>query len=374
MFMTLSTILTIFVVIYILIGLLNHIGLSKIYSTTTLKPSVTVLIAARNEEAFIAQCLTSLENLQYPKEMLQIIILNDRSTDQTRQIALSYSDRLVHFTLIDIEKDVDGLSGKMNALSQGLDQAEGDIILVTDADCRVQPAWVDQMCAYFADDTAMVGGLTVIGEDNNRRSETFLKLQQLDWLFLQSIASGSAGIGIPVSILGNNFGFRRSVYEKLGGFRSIGFSLTEDMALLRKMVGSTNHRLAYKLNDQNMVRTFPFNRFKDFLEQRKRWLRGGIRVNIWGWIMMSISFTAHLMICGGIFIFPLNPHFISALAAVLVLDYSLVWRIGMRINLRVHLLYFIAYELFYIFYSILLTINLISRSPISWKERTYKES
>jgi len=367
----LISILVILVGLYILIGLLNHLGLAKRYIKTSDRPSVSIMIAARNEESTIAESLLSLENLQYPKELLQVIILNDRSTDQTREIALSYCDRLKHFSLIDIEKDVNGLFGKMNVLSQGIEQASGDIILITDADCRVQPTWVDQMCAYFTDDTSMVGGLTTIESDDPGESDFFIRLQQMDWIFLQAIASGSAGIGLPVSILGNNFGFKRSMYNEMGGFPSIGFSLTEDLALLKNMVSKTRYSLAYNINPLNMVRTVPLKRFSDFFEQRRRWLRGGFKVNIWGWTMMFISFIVHLMISGGLFIFPTNLLFISAVTSILLLDLSLIWRIARRINFGIHLLYFLAYEIFYVVYSVLLVLNLLSKSSIKWKQRTY---
>ena len=120
-----------------------------------------------------------------------------------------------------------------------------------------------------------------------------------------------------------------------------------------------------------MVRTTPIKRLNDFIEQRKRWLRGGIRVNIWGWIMMVVSFAVHLLMTVGVF---MNVRDISAILAVLVLDYSLMWRIARRINIRISLQNFLAYELFYIFYSVVLITGLIFRSPVHWKERTYTDT
>jgi cellulose synthase/poly-beta-1,6-N-acetylglucosamine synthase-like glycosyltransferase len=229
------------------------------------------------------------------------------------------------------------------------------------------------MCSHFTEDTAMVGGLTVIHDETKDPIDFFTRLQQLDWIFLQAIASGSAGIGLPVSILGNNFGFKRTVYNELGGFRSIGFSLTEDLALLRKIVSTTEFGVAYKLTAANMIESLPIKRFRDFMEQRKRWLRGGVNVNIWGWLMMPVSLLAHLMIIGGIFIFPGDPLFITAVIALSIIDFTLIWRIARRIKFKVNFLYFLVYELFFIFYTLLLSMSFISRSPIQWKDRTYNK-
>ena len=112
----------------------------------------------------------------------------------------------------------------------------GEIILVTDADCQVNPGWAEAIVAHFTPETGMVGGVTLL-EYPKDDSGFWARLQALDWLFLQAIASGMTGAGRPVSILGNNFAFRRAAYDETGGFRRIGFSLTEDMALMQAIAG-----------------------------------------------------------------------------------------------------------------------------------------
>ena len=147
---------------YILINLLIHLGLNRQWPRTTDQPEVTVLVAARNEAENLPACLEHLAVQDYPGDKLQILILNDRSTDRTGEIARAFAARFKFMEVININHDKPGLMGKMNVIAQGMDYARGDIILITDADCEPSPAWISDMTSYFTEETAMVGGLTLL--------------------------------------------------------------------------------------------------------------------------------------------------------------------------------------------------------------------
>jgi cellulose synthase/poly-beta-1,6-N-acetylglucosamine synthase-like glycosyltransferase len=360
-------------IIYFIIGILIHFGLTKKYIRNDSKPKTTVLIAARNEENYLLSCLKSLQNQSYPSDLLQIIVLNDRSTDETRQILVDYSKQFPDIEHIDIEDDLNGLKGKMNALDQGIDHAEGEIILITDADCQVPETWVSEMVTHFTGGVGIVGGLTVI-KKSGQKSSFFDHIQTLDWFFLQAIAAGTAGIKLPVSVLGNNFGFTKSAYDQIGGFRQIGFSLTEDMALLNAMVKNTSFEIVYPLKRASMIQSQPLNHFRDFFWQRKRWLAGGLRAPVWGWILMSSSFAAHLLIVINLIMLNLTIPVISGLLLILGIDISLLWRILLTSGLTKLKRYFILFEIFYFIYTIFLALSLFIPGKIYWKGRRFKTS
>lgn len=359
--------------IYFIIGILIHFGLTKKYGRTDNKPKTTVLVAARNEEKYLPACLDSLGKQTYPPDLLQIIVLNDRSTDDTRQIVLNYKERFPSFELVDIDDDQRGLKGKMNALAQGMEYAEGEIILITDADCRVPDTWVSEMVTYFTDRVGLVGSLTVIDQPG-KKFHLFDRIQTLDWFFLQAVAAGTAGINLPVSILGNNFGFKKSVYNKIGGFGSIGFSLTEDMALLNTIVKRTEYKIVYPLERGSMIQSMPLNHFRDFFQQRRRWLYGGMKAPVWGWVLMSASFIAHLLIV--VNLIPLNFTFpvVSGLVLITGMDLSLLWRLKLKSGLAKLTRYFIPFEIFYFLYTIILAISVFIPGRIYWKERSFKKT
>ncbi len=374
MFTDILSLLAIFsATIYFIIGILIHFGLTKKYERTNNKLKTTVLVAARNEEKYLPACLDSLGNQTYPPDLLQIIVLNDRSTDHTRQIALDYKERFPSFEMVDIDDDQNGLKSKMNALAQGIEYAEGEIILITDADCRVPDTWVSEMVTYFTDRVGLVGSLTVIDQPG-KRFHLFDRIQTLDWFFLQAVAAGTAGINLPVSVLGNNFGFKKSVYDKVGGFGSIGFSLTEDMALLNTIVKRTEYNIVYPLERGSMIQSMPLNNFRDFFQQRKRWLSGGMKAPIWGWVLMSASFIAHLLIVVNLISLNFTIPVVSGLVIITGMNLSLIWRLKLKSGLAKLTRYFILFEIFHFLYTIILAISVFIPGRIYWKERSFKKT
>jgi len=360
-------------ILYFLIGLLIHFGLSKRYKRTSDKPKVTILVAARNEEATISDCLENLGKLNYPPDLLQRIVINDRSMDNTRQIILEHQKRTPTLKLVDISEDMNGLMGKMNALAQGMDHVEGEIVLVTDADCLVSPGWVSEMVSYFTDKIGLIGSLTVI-KNPEEKEKFFDNIQTLDWFFLQAIASGTAGIHLPVSVLGNNFGFRKSVYDMIGGFTAIGFSLTEDMALLSTIIKKTDYKIAYPLQSDSMIQSLPLNHIRDFFQQRKRWLFGGVKAPMWGWVLMFTSFIAHLLFVINLICTNFSLPVITGFVLITFIDLSLIWRVSIKSGSKKLIRYFIPYELFYYVYTLIVTLSMILPGKIYWKERSYKKT
>lgn len=360
-------------ILYVFIGIFIHLGLSKKYNRISHKPKVTVLVAARNEETNLPDCLKSLGRQDYPQELLQIIAINDRSTDATREIILQHTDQIPILQLVEISEDLNDLKGKMNALAQGMNHAEGEIVLITDADCRVPQNWVSEMVSYFAEEIGLVGSLTTVSA-SNATSKFFDHIQKLDWFFLQAIASGTTGINLPVSVLGNNFGFRKSIYDMIGGFASIGFSLTEDMALLRAILNKTTYKIAYPLEKKSMIQTLPLNNYLEFYRQRKRWLSGGLKAPLWGWILISSSFIAHLLILVNLILLNVTFPVIIGLIFLTGIDFSLIWRLLNRSESKKLMKYFIPYEIFYYFYTLILAVSVILPGKIYWKGQSFNKT
>jgi len=358
-------------ILYLLTGILLQAGLGRRYEPGMGQPFVSVLVAARNEEKTLASCLDSLAENTYPVEQHEIIVIDDRSTDQTATIAHTYTQRFPNFKLIQIKEELNGLHAKMNALAQAIEQAAGDIILITDADCRVGRDWIADLTADFNAQTAMAGGLTLIDQATGSGT-LFKKLQSLDLLYLQAVASGTAGMGLPVSILGNNFAFRKHTYDQIGGFRQIGFSLTEDMALMRRITEDRRNKIVYRVGLQTAVTTQPLENFMEFYAQRRRWLQGGKKTTCWGFFLMAAAFIAHLG-----FLIPVlsgfwTPVLLLAAISVLAVDFSLILRIALRARCARDLIYFPIFEIFFTGYMLILMGRLFWPSGITWKGVKYR--
>ena len=115
---------------------------------------VSVIVAARNEEECMTDLLNDLAAQHYPSSLMEILIIDDHSIDNTIEIIRNNIDgqNFHGFKLINNEDCV----GKKAAIAAGISKATGDLILLTDADCRLGPGWVSAMVSYFEDKTKMM--------------------------------------------------------------------------------------------------------------------------------------------------------------------------------------------------------------------------
>ncbi|HEY3874332.1 MAG TPA: glycosyltransferase, partial [Candidatus Kapabacteria bacterium] len=174
-------------------------------------PFCTVLVCARDEERNIEHCLKSLAAIDYPKEKLEVLIVDDKSTDATPKILEAWKERMPNLTVLRTGDEVMHLRGKVNALTQGMDVAKGEFVMITDADSRVKPNWVREYLKYYDEQTGMVASITLL----NRKY--FLDgIQSIDWSYLLGVAMASANINVPLSVIGNNISVRRAAYEDIG--------------------------------------------------------------------------------------------------------------------------------------------------------------
>jgi len=358
------------IVAYLLQTILIYVGTYRLIFTRAEKlAKISILVALRNEERTIDACVKSLLNLDYPNELFEIVLINDRSTDQTPHIIEDLKKRSPLIWTLHIHRAIPGLSGKANAIAQGMELATGDIILVTDGDCRVPPGWAKAHAAYYENDVGLVAGFTLLDEKHDR-TPLFGKIQSLDWAYLLSIGSGAIGLGKPLSVLGNNFSFRRQAYEAVGGYRNMGFTIIEDFALMKTLLQKTSWRVLYPIDADMVVYSHPMPSLKKFYHQRKRWSAGGKEVGPYGKFLMALAMMVHLMLLISFFILPpLYP--IVGLVLILSADFSLLWRTTGLVNRRNLLKYFPLWEVFYFFYTIFFTPVLLLPTTVVWKDTSY---
>jgi len=369
--------MTIFAILILLITLLYGISsLILLYGTfrprparVSQQPFVSVLIAARNEEKRLSHCLDSLLRSQYPAEKFEILVIDDRSTDQTRNIAESFSRQHPQVRVIPINRRLENMSGKASALCQGIVHARGEIILMTDADCQTPPSWIPQMISYFASNVGLVGGFTLLSS-REKTNTIFAKIQTLDWMYLLTVGAGAAGLGKPVSIIGNNFAFRRATYEAVGGYEKLGFSIIEDFALMRAIHEQTHWQIIFPLDPQIAITTESATSWREFYEQRQRWAAGGKEVGpLTKWFMV-IAFLGHL-IC-------LTAFFISAKLAIICfavlagVDFLLIWQSARRLGRRDLLAIFPLFEIYYFLYSFFFAPTVLLPATVRWKGVHYR--
>ncbi len=256
--------------VFFLFGQLRH---SVAVFSKDSTPTVSVIVPARNEEHTIERCLRALLASDYPADKLEIIVVNDRSTDGTEEVLnrLSATDGRVRALHRRNTLDHPNLKGKPGALQHGIDVATGDVLLLTDADCSVDKQWVRTLAQRFDDEAVgMVCGFTVI------RTETlFDAVQDVEWLYTQTMARAGIRNGIPLGCFGNNMALRRRAYEAVGGYSAIPFSITEDLAILQVFT-EAGWKVQYICDPSAVVETLPCDSLGEYLRQKHRWVRGGM--------------------------------------------------------------------------------------------------
>ncbi|MCY3682672.1 MAG: glycosyltransferase [Gemmatimonadetes bacterium] len=193
--------------------------------------SVSVVVPARNEAANIDACLRALAAQTYPANHLEIIVVDDRSTDDTAARIDKWTRCLPNLSRVSVTHQ-NYICPKKNALWQGIKHARGDIIFTTDADCRPGPNWITSNLAHFAPDVGMV-----IGHAPLLQNEKVLSgLLSLQALIVSTLAAGSAGIGFPLTCSGRNMAYRRKAFDEVNGFNNVGHIIGGDDVLLMRQI------------------------------------------------------------------------------------------------------------------------------------------
>jgi len=230
-------------------------------------PSISVIIPARNEEENIGRLLEDLLAQHLSSEQYEIILVDDQSEDETQARAMAIAGEQPHFRIIVSEAQTT-VAYKKAAVAQGIAVATGEMILVTDADCRVGPDWVSTMATYLEDGIGMVSGPVCLESET-----TFGHFQALEFMGLIAVGAGSIGAETPNMCNGANLAYRKSVFEAVGGFSGIdAIASGDDELLMHKIAYHTPWKIAFAKDPKAIVSTAAHRSWSAFKAQRKRWV------------------------------------------------------------------------------------------------------
>ncbi|HSQ49026.1 MAG TPA: glycosyltransferase family 2 protein [Candidatus Deferrimicrobiaceae bacterium] len=240
-------------------------------ATEGYEPSVTILIPAHNEEKVIGRLLKKMSELSYPKSKLQVIIIDDASTDQTGQIAdaAAKDNRIIRVLH---RSRLEGGNGKASALNSALKQATGEVVLCFDADYLPHSEIVQRLVAKFADPKvgAVQGRPVVLNEPQNSTTR-IVALERIGGYRVDQEARELLGL-VP-QFGGTVGGFRRSILESIGGFDES--MLTEDTDITFQI-----YLAGYKVSYAGDAECYEeaVENWKAYWRQRHRWAKGHMQV------------------------------------------------------------------------------------------------
>jgi poly-beta-1,6-N-acetyl-D-glucosamine synthase len=241
-----------------------HKSAHKVVKLNEAKPFVSVVVAMRNEALTITRLLTDLQQQDYSH--FEVIIVDDHSDDGSRGIVEGWLVNNVH--KLDFIKLIDNQgTGKKAALTLAVQNAKGEFIMTTDADCVLPRTWISKTVEQLDDQTHLLVGAV------RMKGKRFVhQLQQLE--FASLIGSGAATLGwqIPTMANGANLAFRKSSFIAVGAYEGNSHIASgDDEFLMRKIHQRFPGSIFFNHNPDTVVETQTHNSIGSFVNQRIRW-------------------------------------------------------------------------------------------------------
>src|SRR3990170_4384595 len=271
----------------------KKLGITKPATHTTYAPSVTVLIPARNEERVIERLLQRMVELTYPKDKLEVIVIDDASSDNTGKIADAYAARHEFIRVLHRNQNVGG-KGKASALNAAFKSSRGEIILCFDADYCPQKDIVEKLVREFDDaKVGVVQGRPVVLNEPQNIITRLVALERIGGYRVDQEARNS--LGLTPQFGGTVGGFRRRLLEELGGFDESMLTEDTDLTFQARLKG-------YKVRYTGEAECYEeaVDTWKAYWRQRHRWARGHMQVcfkHTWG-VLKSKKLTVKEKIDG----------------------------------------------------------------------------
>lgn len=228
-------------------------------------PGVSLVLPVRNEEGNISLLLADLARQEYPAESLEIILVDDHSSDRTPEIIQTFCEHHPDFHFLFLGPYE---SGKKAALSKGIGTANHPLILNTDGDCRASTGWVAEMVQAFSDPgVKMVTGTVIFDPDRG----IFRSMQSLEFFSLTAVSAGSAGMKDPILCNGANLAYYREDYlrfqEETEQYSESGDDIFLMLWLKKNFPGS----IRFSSSRDSVIRTLAVPDLTSFIMQRIRW-------------------------------------------------------------------------------------------------------
>lgn len=261
-------ILTVVFVLYGYFLLRLAYGCGKLKSFTTTPDSLpknkfSVVVPFRNEKENLSRLLSSFEKLYYPKEMFEVLLVDDFSDD-------GFQASGANFQLSAIQNNRKTASPKKDAICTAIKKAKYDWIITTDADCEVSEKWLLTLDNFIQKNlkTEMVCGMVLTYSNGS----FFQDFQKLDFMSLQSTTIGSFGMGNPFMCNGANFAYKKSLFQSLNGFSgNENIAGGDDVFMLQKAVKNYTERVSFLKSQDYLVMTRAAESWKALFFQRVRW-------------------------------------------------------------------------------------------------------
>ncbi len=324
---------------------------------------ISVLIPFRNEAHNLPHLLLSLSKIEYPKNKVEFIFINDHSTDCSVELINEFAEKTPYkVNILSLGKE----EGKKKALNKGIQFTIHSFIVTTDADCIVSPVWLKKYNLAFANSSFVLAPVVELGSKS-----LVSKVKEAESVFLAGTLIGSAKNKFPLLASGANLGYKKSLYTELSPYEdNWQIASGDDMFFLDKVVQKKSNFAVLESNE-SMVFTSAKDRYLELVKQSIRWgsktkhLKSK-RYVPFGVLLVFINLLVLVALlqsacCGSLVAF-------GFLYTKFLIDYLFYFQICKQSQLKTSFFYFL---LLYVLYPIhLLIIFVVSMFvTVHWKQR-----
>ena len=278
----------------------------KIPSEKNNSDYISVIVACRNEEKNISNLIEDVRSQCFDENRFEMIVVNDHSEDGTLKILNYESEKWNNLRIINLDNKV---FGKKNAIKEAAKIAKGEIIICTDADCRVGENWIQTMSDYFTNTDCKFVSASIFYKEQN---SLFSKYQMLEILSLVSTSGAAINRKKATICNGANLAFRKKEYLEIPDDEFNNFR-TDDVSLLHYFKKNFTNSISFSKQKEAIVSTSESPTFLSYLSQKLRWISTSKSLKDRDTILVSLlvycmNFLMILTIFLFLYFFPKNSY------------------------------------------------------------------
>lgn len=332
--------------------------------------SVSVVVPFRNEAANLGGVVHDLKSQTYPPFSYEVVLVDDHSTDGSFELLERLTQGDSRFRLAKLAA---GAVGKKAALAEAIRVSKGEIIITTDADCRLPETWCRAMIAHFENPAVMM----CMGPVRVQRGTSFFEsLQALEYVSVVAVTMGSIGWNRPTMATGANLAFRKDAFYAVDGyFNEQTLASGDDQFLMEKICARFRTPVAFTADSAALVVTRPAGDVRSFLRQRMRWagkwshLKGSTR------LLAAFVFCFHLAAMASVPLAFFKPAFSLVIAALWILKIAFeglaLWPVARFTKVPWKPTAFFCWQVLYPVYAVVVAL-FSRRKNIRWKDRIWE--
>lgn len=353
--------------IQILYWIFMYVKLQYRPQTSVTKSSnpVTTIICAKNEATNLEKNLHRILNQNY--HLHRLLLVNDNSTDTTPDVLLKIQKNHKTFTFVNADKAPAELPGKKAALTKGIEHADTDVLLMTDADCYPASSdWAEIMQSQISGKTEIVLGFSPY----EKKKGWLNKLIRFDTVLIALQYFTMALAGMPYMGVGRNIAYRKSLFERTGGFeKHKSLASGDDDLFVQQAATATNTKIC--LDQDSFMFSEPKNSWKAYFIQKARHLTTGKTYKIHHqFILAMFLMSLFVHMTGGIGLLS-QSLFIHIVIVCMILRLAVAWGVFGKLAglLKSEDLtrWYLPLETSYLLFNIILTPTLLTFKPTKWK-------